>query len=59
MAHITPPIGLALYLASQIAGIRFTQAAKAVVPFVICEMFALMIITYFPGFTLFFVNLLT
>ena len=59
MAHITPPIGLALYLASQIAGIRFTQAAKAVVPFVICEMFALMIITYFPDLTLFFVKLLT
>lgn len=59
MAHITPPIGLALYLASQIAGIPFTKAAKAVLPFVACEVVALMIVTFVPGFTLFFVNLLT
>jgi C4-dicarboxylate transporter, DctM subunit len=58
MAHITPPIGLALYLASQIAGIPFTKAAKAVLPFVACEIVALMIVTFVPGFTLFFVNLL-
>ena len=41
MAHITPPIGLALYLASQIAGIPFTKAAKAVLPFVACEIVVL------------------
>lgn len=58
MAHITPPIGLALYLASQIAGIPFTKAAKAVLPFVACEVVALMIVTFVPGFTLFFVDLL-
>lgn len=59
MAHITPPIGLALYLASQIAGIPFIKAARAVLPFVACEIVVLMLVTYIPGIPMFFVGLLT
>ncbi|WP_340107129.1 TRAP transporter large permease [Pikeienuella sp. HZG-20] len=58
MAHITPPVGLALYLASQIAGIPFTQAARAAVPFVVCEVIVLMLVTFIPGLSLGFVRLL-
>lgn len=59
MAHITPPVGLALYLASQLAGIPFTQAARAAVPFVICEIIVLLMVTFIPGVSLFFVKVLT
>lgn len=59
MAHITPPVGLALYLASQLAGIPFTQAARAAVPFVICEIIVLMMVTFIPAISLFFVKVLT
>lgn len=56
MAHITPPVGLALYLASQIAGIPFTQAARAAIPFVICEVVVLAIVTFVPQVSLFFAD---
>lgn len=59
MAHITPPVGLALYLASQIAGIPFTQAARAAIPFVICEIIVLLLVTFIPAISLGFVSLLT
>ncbi len=58
MAHITPPVGLALYLASQIAGIPFTQAARAAVPFVVCEVIVLLMVTFIPIISLGFVGLL-
>lgn len=56
MAHITPPVGLALYLASQIAGIPFPQAARAAIPFVICEIVVLGLVTFVPQISLVFVN---
>lgn len=56
MAHITPPVGLALYLASQIAGIPFTQAARAAIPFAICELVVLGIVTFVPQVSLFFAD---
>lgn len=59
MAHITPPVGLALYLASQLAGIPFTQAARAAVPFVVCEVIVLLMVTFIPAVSLFFVRVLT
>lgn len=59
MAHITPPVGLALYLASQLVGIPFTQAARAAVPFVFCEVLVLLMVTFIPAISLFFVQVLT
>ena len=59
MAHITPPAGLALFLASQIAGIPFTQAARAAVPFIICEVIVILLVSFIPAIPLFFVGLLT
>jgi len=56
MAHITPPVGLALYLASQIAGIPFMQAARAAIPFVVCELIVLGLVTFVPGISLIFVK---
>lgn len=57
MAHITPPVGLALYLASQIADIPFTRAARAAVPFVICELCVLGLVTFIPAISMSFVRL--
>src|SRR5690625_551695 len=59
LAHITPPVGLALYLAAQIANVPFMQAARAAIPFVICEVVVLIFITYIPSLSLGFVRLLT
>ncbi|WP_269500142.1 TRAP transporter large permease [Castellaniella sp. S9] len=59
MAHITPPVGLALYLASQIADIPFTQAARAAVPFVVCEVIVLALVTFIPDISLSFVGWLS
>lgn len=58
MAHISPPAGLALFLASQIAGIPFTQAARAALPFVICEIIVILLVSFIPAIPLFFVDLL-
>ncbi len=58
MAHITPPIGIALYVASQIAAIPFTKAAKAIIPFLICEIFVLGLVTFIPAISMTLVNVL-
>lgn len=56
MAHITPPIGLALYLAAQIGGIPFLSAARAVLPLVGCEILVLLVVTYVPEVSLYFAS---
>ncbi len=53
MAHLTPPVGLSLYLASQIGGVPFAKASRAVLPFIACELVVVMLVTYIPGIALF------
>jgi C4-dicarboxylate transporter DctM subunit len=53
MAHLTPPVGLSLYLASQIGGVPFASAAKWALPFVACEIVALLLVTYVPPIAMF------
>src|SRR5664279_2188443 len=53
-----PPVGLNLYVASMIAGMRITDLAMAVMPWLITMLVFLMIVTFWPGLTLFLPHLL-
>lgn len=48
---ITPPIGLLLFVASNVTGVKLNTLYKSVWPFVICSFCVLMVITYVPFFT--------
>lgn len=50
---ITPPLGLCLFVACSVGKVDFTQLIRASFPFVAVEIAALLIVTYFPFFTLF------
>ena len=47
-----PPVGLNLYVASMIAGMRITDLAVAVLPWLVTMLVFLGIVTYWPGLTL-------
>lgn len=55
---VTPPVGINLYVASNIAGSKMEQVAKRAIPLLVAMTVALLIITYVPQLTLFPVNLL-
>jgi C4-dicarboxylate transporter DctM subunit len=48
-----PPVGLNLYVASMIAGMRITELAVAVWPWLVTMLVFLMLVTYWPELTLF------
>jgi len=47
-----PPVGLNLYVASMIAGMRITDLAMAVMPWLLTMLVFLVIVTYWPALTL-------
>jgi C4-dicarboxylate transporter, DctM subunit len=47
-----PPVGLNLYVASMIAGMRITDLAVAVLPWLLTMLVFLVIVTYWPALTL-------
>ena len=49
---VTPPVGLVLYVISRVAGIRFEESVKYVMPFLIPLLVCLLLITLVPGFSL-------
>jgi len=53
-----PPVGLNLYVASMIAGMRITDLAVAVWPWLVTMLIFLMVVTYWPALTLFLPKLL-
>ncbi|HEY6858572.1 MAG TPA: TRAP transporter large permease subunit [Pseudolabrys sp.] len=53
-----PPVGLNLYVASMIARMRITDLAVAVLPWLLTMLVFLVIVTYWPGLTLFIPRLL-
>ncbi|WP_422124347.1 TRAP transporter large permease [Planococcus sp. X10-3] len=54
----TPPLGVNLFIAAQIANIRLDQITRGMVPFYFAVLIALILITYIPQITLFLPNLL-
>ncbi|WP_162246649.1 TRAP transporter large permease [Microbacterium sp. Root53] len=55
---ITPPVGIALMLSSEIAKVSFVSAIKAAWPFILTGLIYLMLITYIPQISLFLPSLL-
>ncbi|MEO4044182.1 TRAP transporter large permease [Hoeflea sp. CAU 1731] len=55
---ITPPVGWALYIVTEIAEIRFAETARAILPFLIPILLVLLLITYVPALVLFPTELL-
>lgn len=53
---ITPPVGMCLFVASDIARVPVMKVARATVPFLIAAVFTLLIITYWPALTLWLPN---
>ena len=49
MAHITPPVGVGLYLAAQLGNVPFSTAAKWAIPFVLCELLVILIVSFVPA----------
>lgn len=58
MAHLTPPVGIGLFLAAKVGNVPFETAAKWAIPFVLCEMIVVLLITFFPSIALFLVSTL-
>ena len=58
MAHLTPPVGLALYLSANLAKVPFERAVKQAIPFIFCETFVIMLVTYLPFLSLWLPSLL-
>ncbi|MCL4371541.1 MAG: TRAP transporter large permease [Chloroflexi bacterium] len=55
---ITPPVGMAMFIACSIAKIKVIDFAKEIVPFMVALILVLLAITYIPDLVLFLPNLL-
>lgn len=55
---LTPPFGLCLYIAQDIAEVPYSRAVRAVVPFLVIVFFVLMLVTYVPSISLFLPGLM-
>lgn len=52
IAFLTPPLGVNLFVASQIAKIKFEKVAVAILPFVFTLMVAMLIVIFVPQLSL-------
>jgi tripartite ATP-independent transporter DctM subunit len=50
---ITPPLGICLFTAAPLAGVKYERIAVTTMPFIAMEIAVLMLMTYFPGLILF------
>jgi TRAP-type C4-dicarboxylate transport system permease large subunit len=48
----TPPVGVCLFVAANIAKISLTEISKAVWPFVLCNIVVLLLVSYIPALAL-------
>ena len=58
IGYNTPPVGLNLFIASSRFDKPIMQLYKATLPFLLLLLFALLLITYWPGLSLFLPNML-
>lgn len=56
IGFITPPVGVNLFVAANIAGTKFESLVKAIVPFVLIMIVDVLIISFIPGISLFFLG---
>ena len=50
---ITPPVGMTLFVTANVAKISMSRMYKSILPFMVVEFIALLIITYVPQVTTF------
>ncbi len=53
MAHLTPPVGVGLFLAAKVGKVPFETAAKWALPFIGCEIIVILLVTFFPSIALY------
>lgn len=53
IGYCTPPMGVSLFITDTIAGNGIVKISKSVFPFLIIQIFVLMLITYFPDMVLY------
>lgn len=58
LANITPPVGMTLMTATQIAGVPYERSIRASVPFYICHLIVIIIVSVWPAFVLWLPNML-
>lgn len=55
---LTPPVGSVLFIGSAVAKLPMEKVVKATLPFYLCMLIALLMITFIPGISMFLPNLL-
>ena len=58
LGQVTPPVGVNLYVGCGISGISLKEISKAVVPFILAGLVALLLVTYIPSISMFLPNLI-
>lgn len=48
----TPPLGVNIFVASQISGVSIEKISKALIPFLVAMMVLLLVVTFIPGISL-------
>lgn len=56
IGFVTPPVGINLFVASNIANLRLEKIVKAIVPFLIILIVDVLIISFVPSISLFFLD---
>ena len=54
----TPPVGVNLFIACQVAGVRIEQILRDMLPFYLVLIFNTLLVTYIPQLSLWLPNLL-
>ena len=54
---LTPPVGAVLFIGSAVAKLPMEKVVKATLPFYLCMIVALLLITFIPGISMFLPNL--
>ena len=54
---LTPPVGSVLFIGSAVGKVKMEKVVKATLPFYVCMIAVLLLLTFFPGITLFLPNL--
>ena len=55
---LTPPVGAVLFIGSAVAKLKMEKVVKATLPFYLCMIIALLLITFIPQISMFLPNLL-
>jgi C4-dicarboxylate transporter DctM subunit len=54
---VTPPVGIVIFVANAVTGLRYEDVVKGIFPFLIVSLLVLLITTYWDGGMMFLPNL--